>query len=62
MRSRIVDNFKLITGIANNEVVDLDGYSNRNYLIGEKVTMREATLILAIRRIESRYRIEGLYN
>ena len=55
----IKSNYRLIRDIANDRLERSAEYDNSSFLVGRKVPMRLAAMILALKRIEAHYRIEG---
>ncbi|MDP3640574.1 MAG: Glu/Leu/Phe/Val dehydrogenase [Nanoarchaeota archaeon] len=59
LRKRITANFQLVRHVAKNQSAN-GHYSSKEFLVGEELSMREAALVVALKRLEKRYRAEGL--
>jgi glutamate dehydrogenase (NAD(P)+) len=55
----IKSNYRLIRDISNDRLERSPEYDNSAFLVGKKVPMRLAAMVLALKRIEAHYRLEG---
>jgi len=55
----IKSNYRLICDIAENRVRRGGGYDARGYVVGKPIPVRLAAMVLALRRIEAHYMLEG---
>lgn len=61
LHKRIGANFQLIRAIAQNKNGANGYWDSKDFLVGEEVSMREAAMIVAVKRLESQFHREGLY-
>ena len=60
LRVAIKENFNIILDIANNRPRYVkSSHNSKGYTVGKKVPMRVAAMVLALRRLENHYKLEG---
>jgi glutamate dehydrogenase (NAD(P)+) len=55
----IKSNYGLICDIANNRLTRTEAYDSRGFATGRSVPVRVAAMVLALKRIEAHYMLEG---
>ncbi len=59
LENAIKKNYAIIRDIARNRPQRADGWDSRPYCVGKEVDVRTAAMILALRRVEAHYLLEG---